>query len=392
MPQRSTGKALPSRAARRIRVCITAPSLRTIGGQAVQASRLFERFQTLGTVQPSFIPHDPVPAGLIGRFNRVKYVKTVTRTLLYIWNLLRNLHRCDVVHVFSAAYFSFVFAPMWAILIGRLYGRRVVLNYRSGEAEDHLQRWRWFAVPIMRLAHEIVVPTPYLVAVFNKFGLRARVIPNFLELDQLVFRERAPLRPALLSNRLFEPHYRIPDLLHAFARIQQQLPDASLLLAGYGSDEPRILALIHELGLRNVEYLGKLPPTESRKLYDRADVYLCATAIDCFPNSLIEAFASGVPVVTTDAGGIPFLVAHEDTGLMVPVGDVNGLADQVLRLFNEPGLHASIARNAYSEVSNKYVWSVVSGQWEELFRAVVSGESPMLTRAATAVAHQQAVA
>ena len=358
-----------------IRVCITAPSLRTVGGQAVQASRLFARFQTLPSIHPSFIAHDPVPQGFLGRFNEVKYIKTITRTLLYIVHLLRGLPRCDVVHVFSAAYFSFVFAPMWAILIGRLYRRRVILNYRSGEAEDHLERWRWFVVPIMRLAHVIVVPTPYLVGVFAKHGLEARVIPNFLELDQLTYRERSPLRPVFLSNRLFEPHYRIPDILRAFAQIQRQLPDASLLLVGYGTQADAILRTVRDLGLRNVEYFGKLPPAESRKFYDRVDVYLCATAIDCFPNSLIEAFASGIPVVTTDAGGIPHLVVHERTGLLVRVGDIEGLALQALRLFEERALCSLITRNALDEVRSKYTWNVVAAQWENLFRGLVGRAS-----------------
>ncbi len=354
-----------------IRVCLTAPSVRTVGGQAVQAQRLLEHFTSLPSIEPYFIAHDPVPGGFVGRFNDVKYLKTITRTLLYIASLLRGLRRCDVVHIFSAAYFSFVFAPMWAILIGRLYGRRVVLNYRSGEADDHLERWRWLAVPIMRLAHDIVVPTPYLVGVFAKHGLQARVIPNFLELDQLTYRERSQFRPVFLSNRLFEPYYRIPDLLRAFARIQARFPDASLLLAGYGPQERVILDTVAELGLRNVEYLGKLSAAESRKLYDRVDVYLCATSIDCFPNSVIEAFASGVPVVSSDAGGISYLIAHERTGLLVRVGDVDGLASQAIRLLDEPKLCSEIARNAYDEVRSKYVWAVVAGQWEEVFRRLM---------------------
>src|SRR6266513_1744654 len=365
--QRSTRQSHAEGLATTIRVCITAPSLRTVGGQAVQASRLLAHFGTLRSLRPSFIPHDPVPQGFVGRFNGVKYVKTLTRTLLYIGDLVRGLYLCDIVHVFSAAYFSFVFAPMWAILIGRLYGRRVVLNYRSGEAADHLERWRWFAVPIMRLAHDIIAPTPYLVGVFAAHGLRARVIPNFLELDQLTYRERTPIRPVFLSNRLFEPHYNVPDLLRAFARIQSRVPEASLLLVGYGSDERLILELVRELRLRNIEYLGKLPPAESRKVYDRVDIYLCATAIDCFPNSVIEAFASGVAVVSTNAGGIPHLITHERTGLLVPIGDVEGLATQALRLLEEPELCRTITRNAYQEVRSKYIWSVVARQWEDLF-------------------------
>jgi glycosyltransferase involved in cell wall biosynthesis len=179
--------------------------------------------------------------------------------------------------------------------------------------------------------------------------------------------------------------------LHAFAEIQRQLPDASLLLVGYGTQTDAILRTARDLGLRNVEYLGKLPPAQSRRLYDRVDVYLCATSIDCFPNSLIEAFASGVPVVTTDAGGIPDLVTHERTGLLVRVGDVEGLASQAVRLFKEGALSRVIIRNAYEEVCSRYVWKTVAAQWEDLFRGLV-GRAPAADITTAKGKQQEAIA
>ena len=91
-------------------------------------------------------------------------------------------------------------APTPAIFIGRLFGRKVILNYHSGEAEDHLRCWPRTSVPIMKLADELIVPSPYLIDVFRKFGLQAHAISNVVDQDQFKFRERKPLERLALSN------------------------------------------------------------------------------------------------------------------------------------------------------------------------------------------------
>src|SRR6185295_19798194 len=98
----------------------------------------------------------------------------------------------DVVHIFSASYFSFVLAQTPAILISKLFGKKILLNYHSGEAEDHLTRWR-SALPTIRLVDEVAVPSAYLVRVFAKFGIQARAINNLIELENFIFRERRRL-------------------------------------------------------------------------------------------------------------------------------------------------------------------------------------------------------
>src|SRR5204863_8487917 len=122
----------------------------------------------------------------------------------------------------SASYFSFLLAPTPAILVAKLYDKRIVLNYRSGEAADHLRRWRRTAIPTIRLVDEIAVPSDYLVDVLAQFELVSRPISNFVDTDHFSFRERNPLRPVFLSNRNFAPLYNVGCTLRAFAIIQRR--------------------------------------------------------------------------------------------------------------------------------------------------------------------------
>ena len=106
----------------------------------------------------------------------MKYLRTVATSIAYVASLLRRLPAYDVVHVFSASYWSFLLAPTPAILIGKWLGKRVVVNYRSGEAEDHLTRWAEDVDPDDARADAVATPSRYLVDVFARFGIRAESI------------------------------------------------------------------------------------------------------------------------------------------------------------------------------------------------------------------------
>lgn len=352
-----------------VRVLLVGPSLDILGGQSVQLQRLLEKLRGLPGVEADFLPVNPRLPGPLSRLQRVKYVRTVVTSIAYVSALLRTVRRYDVVHAFSASYWSFVLAPLPAMVVARILGKGVVLNYRSGEAEDHLTRWP-MAVRAMHLAHEIVVPSGYLVEVFAKFGLRARPVFNFVDVDRIPYRERRSLRPIFLSNRNLHPLYNVSGILRAFARIQKAIPEARLIVAGFGPERQKLEALSQQLGLKNVEFRGKTDPSSMIALYDAADVYLNNPDIDNMPNSVIEAYAAGIPVVSSDAGGIPYIVAHEQTGLLVACDDDEALAASALRLLRDPELAHSLAERGRSECITRYVWPAVAPLWEELYRDV----------------------
>lgn len=161
------------------------------------------------------------------------------------------------------------------------------------------------------------MPSRYLVDVFAKFGLEARAVANIIDQKRFKFRERNPLLPVFLSNRNLYPLYNVACVLRAFAIIQQKFPDAKLTIAGDGSERPSLELLSRELKLRNVEFRGLVAPDKMSQLYDEAHIFLNGSNIDNMPGSILESFASGMPVVTTAAGGIPCIVTNEKTGLLV---------------------------------------------------------------------------
>ena len=352
--------------AKRLCVLVVAPSLDILGGQAVQATRLVTRLRELPSFEIGFLPINPRLPGLLRSLQAIKYLRTVVTSLLYIATLFARVPRYDVIHIFSASYFSFVLAQTPAILVAKLFGKKILLNYHSGEAEDHLMRWRT-ALPTIRLADEVVVPSEYLVGIFAKFGVQARPINNLIELDKFTFRERRPLRPVFLANRNLEKHYGVDHVLRAFALIQKQVPDAELIVAGDGSQRMALEDLAITLVLRHTKFVGRVEHEGIARLYQQADIYLNGSEIDNQPLSILEAFACGLRVVTTDAGGIPNMVADGDTGFVVPRGDHEAMANRATQLLKESEIVGSMTQRALDEC-RKYSWSSVRDHWIELYR------------------------
>ena len=347
---------------------VVAPTPPIIGGQTVQAAHLIEAFRNESWLQADIQSINP---SLFPRLQRIKYVRTVLTSIRYLADLFLRIPEYDIIHVFSASYFSFLLAPTPAVLISKLFGKRTILNYHSGEARDHLTRWRHTAIPTIKLFDAVVTPSGYLVDVFKDFGLSARAICNFVDTDRFQFRERNNLQPVFLSNRNFEAHYNVSCCLRAFSRIQQELPQARLIVVGDGPEKEKLQLLAKDLQLQHTEFLGRISPDRMPMIYDKADVYLNTPSVDNMPISILEAFACGLPVISTNTGGIPYIVENGKTGLLVEDNDYCGLADAALLLFEDTGLAARLAAAARIEVS-KYSWQNVRKGWQQSYSELVA--------------------
>ena len=350
---------------RPLRVALVAPSLDILGGQAVQADRLLRAWKGDPDVRAWLVPINPRPPGPLAKLLRLKYLRTIVTQLFYWPLLLRELRHADVVHIFSASYSSFLLSPLPAFLVARLLRKPVFINYRSGEAPDHLARSR-VARAVLRRTDTNVVPSKFLHGVFAKWGIRAEVIPNLVDLARFRFSPRHPIRPRLLSTRNFEPLYNIECTLRAFSVVQRQYPDASLTLVGSGSEAPRLRACATELGLRHVEFVGAEAPEKIWRRYAGADIYIQTPNIDNMPSSVLEAFASGLPVVSTDAGGVPAILTDGVHGLLAPVGDAAAVGRQVLRLLGDQALVDRLTATAHATCP-RYTWGAVRGDWLSLY-------------------------
>jgi L-malate glycosyltransferase len=352
---------------RPINVLIAAPSLDILGGQSRQALRLMEGLRKESLLRVDFLPHNPRLPEFLRWLQSVKYVRTVVTSLLYWAMLVVRVPKYDIIHIFSASYYSYTLSVIPALFIAKLFGKKSILNYRSGEAEDHLENWRT-AIPTIKWADEIVVPSGYLVDVFARYGLHARAIHNIVELDRFSFRERSQLQPIFLTSRLLEPLYNVPCVLRAFAIIQERYPDARLTIAADGWLRQDLENLARELTLRNVDFIGFVPFEDMPALYDSADIYLSATSIDNMPSSITESMACGLNVVTTDGGGaIPYIMTNEVSGLIVDPDDHQALAAGAIRLLNDNELALKLSRNAH-ESSRQFTWQHIRDQWLNLYQ------------------------
>lgn len=349
----------------RPRVTLVAASLEILGGQGVQAQALLDELRHEG-YPVSFLPVNPTFPVPLRWLRGVRYLRTLLNQILYLPSLMA-LRRTDVAHVFSASYWSFLLAPVPALVAARLFGKRSVLHYHSGEAEDHLSRWGLLVHPWLRLADEIVVPSRYLQEVFARHGYRARVVRNVVDVIRFAYRERMRLRPRLLSVRNLERTYRVDTVIEVFARLKDRYPDATLTVAGYGSDEPRLRTLAASFGIEGIRFVGRVEPDAVPALYTEADVFLNAAVVDNQPVSLLEAFAAGLPVVTTGTGDIAAMTCHGEAGLLVPAGDPDAMAKAVVTLLEHPQLALKLARRAKAEVE-RYTWPYISAEWAAVYR------------------------
>lgn len=348
----------------RPKIAIIAPSVRTFGGQALHASTLAEQLRAEG-YDVQLIPIDPAFPRWFKWLRRVPYVRTVINQCLYLPGLIR-LRRSDIVHASSASYWSFLLAPLPALLTGRIFRKPVLLNYHSGEAEDHLGHWGMLIHPWLKLVDEIVVPSDYLRRVFTSYGYRARVIHNTIDTERFRYRVRAPLRPRFLSIRNFEWYYGVEQTILAFALLKSRYPDATLSIVGAGSQETDLRRLCQTLDIRDIYFLGAIKPAEMPSVHDHADIFLNSSLIDNQPLSILEAMASGLPIVSTGVGDIANMLEDGVTGMIVPERDPAAMATAAELFLEQPDRARSMAARAYERL-DRYSWSRVRSQWSALY-------------------------
>ena len=352
----------------RFRIALVAASPAVIGGHSVQAQALATQLSVEG-YEVSYIPIDVRLPRVLHWIRRVRYVRTLVNEVLYLLTLHR-LIRCDVIHVFSASYWSFVLGPVPAVIVARLLRKPVVLHYHSGEADDHLSRWRAMIRPVLALVNQIVVPSGYLEKVFASHGYRARVIPNAIDTCRFHYRQRYSLRARLLSVRNLQRHYGVDHIIRAFAQLRLRFPEATLTIVGEGSQRSELRTLVDKLAVAGIRFLGAVDPAGMPAIYDAADVFVNASVIDNQPVSILEAFASGLPVVSTPTGDIASMLRGGDAGILVNSPDPSGFAAAVASLFVDPELSLRLTACARKQLE-QYTPAVVCEQWRSVYSALL---------------------
>ncbi len=305
---------------------------------------------------------------------RIKGVRALVRLLPYFAALWRTAGRVQLFHVMANSGWSWHLFAAPAIWIARLRGKPVVINYRGGEADGFLARARRWVRPSMRRADAVIVPSGFLEAVFGRHGYATQVVPNIVNLERFSSDRAAghDAGPRLLVARNLEPIYDNATALRAFALVRERHPSATLVIAGSGPLRAELEALAAQLDIAAaVTFTGRVDNAGMAALYRNADAMLNCSLVDNMPNSVLEALACGVPVVSTNVGGVPYLVEDGSTALLVPPQAPRAMADAVLRLAAEPALAARL-RDAGLRQVQQYTWASVRPRLFAVYQDVLA--------------------
>ncbi|HKO16383.1 MAG TPA: N-acetyl-alpha-D-glucosaminyl L-malate synthase BshA [Gemmatimonadaceae bacterium] len=212
------------------------------------------------------------------------------------------------------------------------------------------------------------------IQAFGCTGCRIEVIPNFV--DPAVYdrtryadglrEEMARGRKVLMHISNFRPVKRVRDVVGIFAQVRRACPSV-LVMVGDGPDRVYAEAEARELGVeRDVHFLGKIDAVAP--LLAAADLFLLPTQSESFGLSALEALASGVPVIGTDAGGLPEVVLNGRTGVLCPVGDVDGMAAAALEILGEPERWRAMSALAAADARARFAMADVVEQYETFYR------------------------
>lgn len=340
-----------------LRVAVIGPLPPPSGGMANQTRQLGELLGAAGAqvqiVQVN-APYRPVWVG------RLPVVRSLFRLLPYLWRLWRAAAWADLFHVMANSGWSWHLFAMPAIWIGRLRGTPVVVNYRGGEAGAFLQRSSGLVRASMRRSAALVVPSGFLREVFQPHGMDAEIVPNIVDLARFQPRGPGPSpTPVLLVARNLEPLYDNLTAIRAFQIVRQRMPGVRLVIAGTGPQEAELKAFVETHQLAScVQFAGRLERDAMASQYRASDVVLNPSLADNMPNSVLEAWACGVPVVSTNVGGVPFMARDGVTASLVPPADPQAMAAACLALLSDTALWQARAQAGLQE-AGRYTWPSV---------------------------------
>ncbi|HEX6736815.1 MAG TPA: N-acetyl-alpha-D-glucosaminyl L-malate synthase BshA [Vicinamibacteria bacterium] len=210
------------------------------------------------------------------------------------------------------------------------------------------------------------------------------VIPNFIDLSTCrpsrAFRDRSAFASAqekiLLHVSNFRPVKRVVDVVRIFDRVLREVPSV-LLMVGEGPERASAQALARRLGIaERVKFLGRQDHAE--ELAGLADVFLLPSELESFGLSALEAMACEVPVVGSDQGGLPEVVHHAETGYLLPVGDIEGMAARTIELLKDDGHRRALGQAGRRRAVALFGADRIVSQYERYYERVL-GSRPAAT-------------
>ena len=299
--------------------------------------------------------------------HRVFYPRIPSLGVLYFWlkipfyikKIDPDIVHCQATQIGFPALLYKIFFKTPYIVWGR--GSDIYFNWKFSQLMNKL---------VLDSADEVIALTEDMKKKTQEFYKKdIFVIPNGVNLENLIGLSKETARGRLkigINEKIiiFVGRLSIEKgamyLIKAMGIIKEKNPELRLLLVGYGSEEKKLMKLVKDMGLRhNVDFIGMKKNKEVFEYMAASDVFVLPSLYEGFPNALLEAMASGLPIVASKVRGIPEIIEESENGFLVEPKDSNGIAEKILYLFDNSELKKRICLNNKEKVKN-YSWDFVA--------------------------------
>jgi len=271
-----------------------------------------------------------------------------------------------LIDTYSTSSFWYAF---FCSQIAQLFGVNYIPILRGGDLPKKLKNNPKLCRKVFANAYRNVAPSGYLKNAFEQAGFTNIIhIPNSIEIQKYQFKSRTDFAPKLLWVRAFATLYNPEMAVKVLFELQKTYPNATLTMVGPDKDGSMITtkAFAEKLGV-TVHFTGQLSKEDWWKLAIDYDFFINTTNFDNTPVSVMEAMALGLPVVSTNVGGIPYLITHEETAMLVNAADVDQMTCTILSLISNKEKTIKMVQNARILIE-KMDWNIVKQDWNLLLK------------------------
>jgi len=288
-----------------------------------------------------------------------------------VWRY-RHIYKIAQIDVFSGK--AFIFSECCSWLLNKL-NKPIVLTLHGGGLADfansHPERVR----RVFQRALKIITPSPFLQGAMQNYHPGIHFIPNPIDISSAIVRIRENPQPVLIWVRAFHQIYNPSLAVKVVKILASDFPDLHLLMIGPDKGDGSLNRFHQEavrLGVdKRIEIIGAVSHEDIPVWLDIGDVFLNTTNYDAAPRSVLEAMANGLCVVSTNVGGMPYIIEDGVNGLLVPPDEPKLLSDAVRTILTNQHLAVTLSKNAHQEAL-KHDWSLILPQWETLLKGLLN--------------------
>jgi glycosyltransferase involved in cell wall biosynthesis len=259
---------------------------------------------------------------------------------------------------------------IWQEILTRLlkfYKKKIILTVHGGSIPARMEKDAARFLRALKRAHIVTCPSAFIQQYLLKYNVKTRLIENPVNLTEYIFQQKQKIGPRIIWMRAFDDVYNPSMAIRVAVLLAKKYPEFKMVMAGKGSMENEIKKMAQHFGLNDkIIFPGYINLQQKIDFVKEYDIYICTNKVDNAPVTFIEFMALGVPVISTNSGGIPYIIKDGENGLLTDVDDDEAMALQIQKLISEPLFSKKIIENAH-EYSKRYDDRIIVEKWKEIF-------------------------